>query len=134
LLEARQRGVAIRILTDGDITDAKSVKHASRNEYQPLLDAGADVYEYVPTMMHAKVMIIDGHWSVFGSGNFDNRSLELNDEITVAVADRNLAAQLREAFDHDTTRSRRWTAAEWRHRPWHWKVREKFWGLFGEIF
>jgi phosphatidylserine/phosphatidylglycerophosphate/cardiolipin synthase-like enzyme len=50
------------------------------------------------------------------------------------VADPDLAVGLRWVFDRDTTRSKRWTAAEWRKRPWHWKVREKFWGLFGEIF
>jgi cardiolipin synthase A/B len=134
LLEARRRGVDIRVLTDGEITDTKSVKHASRNEYAPLLEAGVQIFEYVPTMMHTKVMVVDGQWSLFGSGNFDNRSLELNDEITVAVADPALAARLRDTFERDTTRSKRWTAAEWRARPWHWKVREKFWGLFGEVF
>jgi len=134
LLDARQRGVEIRVLTDGEITDAKSVKHASRNEYRPLLDAGVQIFEFTPTMMHSKVMIIDGQWSVFGSGNFDNRSLELNDEITVAVADADLARRLHDAFERDLARSKHWTTAEWRARPWHWKVREKFWGLFGEVF
>ncbi len=132
--DARRRGVRIRILTDGDITDAKPVKHASRDIYQDLLDAGIEIHEYVPTMMHAKAMVVDGTWSVFGSGNFDNRSLELNDEITVAVADADLGRRVTAAFDADLARSRQWHAADWRRRPWHWKVRERFWGLFGEVF
>lgn len=134
LMAARSRGVRVRILTDGEITDAMPVKHASRSSYQALLDAGIEVYEYVPTMMHAKAMVVDDVWSVFGSGNFDNRSLELNDEITVAVADAELARRVREAFDADTGRSHQWRAEDWRRRPWHWKLRERFWGIFGEVF
>jgi cardiolipin synthase len=134
LSEARRRGVRIRILTDGEITDTKSVKHASRNEYAALLDAGDRIFEYGPTMMHAKTMVVDGQWSIFGSANFDNRSLELNDEIAIAVRDADLAHRLTADFNADLTRSREWHAAEWHARPWHWKVREKMWGLFGEVF
>ncbi len=79
-------------------------------------------------------MVIDGQWSVFGSGHFDNRSLELNDEITVAVADTDLGRRLLEAFEKDLTRSKEWSVEAWQRRPWHWKVREKFWGLFDEVF
>ena len=134
LSNARARGVKVRLLTDGDITDTKSVKHASRNEYDEMLEAGDQVYEYGPTMMHAKVMVIDGRWSVFGSANFDNRSLELNDEITIAADDAALGAALTEDLVADLRHSHEWTLEEWRQRPWHWKVREKLWGLFGEVF
>jgi cardiolipin synthase len=134
LARARGRGVTIRVLTDGDITDTKSVKHASRNEYAELLDAGDRVFEYQNTMMHAKAMIIDARWSIFGSANFDNRSLELNDEITIAADDPALASTLRTAFERDLTRSKEWTRNEWRQRPWHWKLRQQLWGLFGEVF
>ena len=134
LTEARNRGVKVRILSDGDVTDAKSVKHASRRTYQRLLNDGIEVYEYVPTMMHAKLMVVDRTWTVLGSGNFDNRSLELNDEITVAVFDPGLSRTLTDAFENDMRHSKRWTADEWPKRPWHWKVREVFWGIFGEVF
>ncbi len=131
---ARGRGVRIRVLTDGDHTDTKSVKHASRNEYAALIDAGDRVFEYLPTMMHTKAIVIDGRWSIFGSANFDNRSLELNDEITIAVDDAGLASRLKAAFESDLTKSKEWKREEWRARPWHWKLREQFWGLFGEVF
>jgi cardiolipin synthase len=134
LARARERGVKIRVLTDGEHTDAKSVKHASRNEYADLIAAGDRVFEYQPTMMHAKAMVIDRRWSIFGSANFDNRSLELNDEITIAADDPGLAATLSAAFEADLARSKEWTADEWTRRPWHWKAREGFWGLFGEVF
>jgi cardiolipin synthase len=134
LARARGRGVRIRVLTDGDRTDARSVKHASRNEYASLLEAGDRVFEYQPTMMHAKVMIVDGRWSIIGSANFDNRSLELNDEITIAVDDGALAQTLTTAFNADLGHSKEWTTDTWGRRPWHWKVRERMWGLFGEVF
>jgi cardiolipin synthase len=134
LYDARARGVKVRILSDGDVTDAKSVKHASRNTYQRLLDHGIEIFEYAPTMMHAKIMIVDGMWTVMGSGNFDNRSLELNDEITVAVSDADLGHRLTEAFQTDMSHSTQRRVDEWPRRPWHWKIREKFWGIFGEVF
>ncbi len=134
IIDARRRGVIVRILSDGQITDAKSVKHASRRTYQWLMDAGVEIHEYVPTMMHAKIMVVDGVWSVVGSGNFDNRSLELNDEITIAVYDADLGRRLTTAFEADLRQSKHWSPAEWRKRPWHWKVRELFWGIFGEVF
>ncbi len=106
LREARSRGVRVRLLLEGDRTDAKSVKDASRNDYQQLLDAGVEIHEFLPTMMHVKAMVVDGVWSLVGSANFDNRSFELNDELIVAVADRSLAERLLEGdFEADLARS-----------------------------
>jgi cardiolipin synthase A/B len=132
--EARRRGVRVRVLTDGDITDAMPVKDASRREYQSLLDNGYELYEYQPTMMHVKAMIVDGVWSVIGSANFDNRSFELNDELTVAVQDQELAAALTRDFEADLQKSAKLDAATWRHRPLWQKTRELFWAQFGELF
>ena len=134
LNEARARGVRIRILSDGEVTDAKSVKHATRATYQRLLNAGIEVYEYLPTMMHAKIMLVDGVWSVVGSGNFDNRSLELNDEITVAIFDPDLGRRVETHFEADLAKSKHWLSEDWKKRPWHWKVREFLWGILGEMF
>ena len=92
------RGVKIRILVEGDITDAMPVKYASREAYDRLLAMGIEIYEYQPTMMHTKTLVVDGVWSMFGSANFDNRSLELNDELNVAVSDRDLAATVHRGF------------------------------------
>ncbi len=132
--EARKRGVRVRILTDGDVTDAKPVKDASREEYQKLLDAGFEIYEYQPSMMHVKAMIVDGVWNVFGSANFDNRSFELNDELTVAAQSRDLAAALTRDFEADMAKSKKLDAEEWRKRPLWQKAREFFWAQFGEVF
>jgi cardiolipin synthase len=134
LLEARRRGVRVRVLVEGDLTDAKPVKYASRADYEQLLAAGIEIHEYQPTMMHVKALVVDGIWSVMGSANFDNRSLELNDEITVAVAHADVAARLTADFEADLRRSATLRLDAWRARPVIDKARERFWGLFGELF
>jgi cardiolipin synthase len=134
LREARRRGVRIRVLTDGEITDAKPVKDASREGYQQLLEWGVEIHEYQPTMMHVKAMIVDGVWSVIGSANFDNRSFELNDELTVAVYDPELGRALTSDFEADLRKSVSLDAATWARRPLWQKGRELFWAQYGELF
>jgi cardiolipin synthase A/B len=131
---AVDRGVRVRILVEGDITDAKPVKYAGRAAYEHLLSRGVEIYEYRPTLMHAKVMVVDGIWSVFGSANFDNRSLELNDELNAAVSDAPLAARFTSDFESDIRRASRLNLDEWRRRSRLEKAREKFWSMFGEVF
>jgi cardiolipin synthase A/B len=134
LRQARQRGTRVRILVEGDLTDAKPVKYASRQAYQRLMAEGIEIYEYQPTMMHAKVIVVDGAWSMFGSANFDNRSLELNDEMNVAVAEPALAARLEEDFEQDLRSARKLDPVQWQRRSALEKSREYFWSYFGEIF
>jgi cardiolipin synthase len=134
LLEARRRGVRIRMLVEGDKTDAKTVKYASRADYESLLAMGIEIAEYQPTMMHTKAITVDGVMSIIGSANFDNRSLELNDELNVAVFDRALAAQLRADFERDLRQSKKLRLDEWRARPFPVKARDWLLGYFGEVF
>jgi cardiolipin synthase A/B len=134
LSDAVGRGVKIRILVEGDKTDAMPVKYASRQAYDRLLSQGIEIYEYQPTMMHTKALVIDGVWSMFGSANFDNRSLELNDELNIAVSDRDLARRFIADFEQDVRVSSRLELATWRQRPRLEKAREMFWSYFGEIF
>jgi cardiolipin synthase len=132
--DARARGVKIRILVESDITDAMPVKYASQDLYEDMLKVGIEIYEYQTTMMHAKTMVVDGIWSMFGSANFDNRSLELNDELNIAVTNRALAARITADFDQDLRVSKRIDLESWRKRSLLQKTREKFWSAFGEIF
>jgi cardiolipin synthase len=134
LEDAVRRGVKIRILLEGDITDAMPVKYASRHAYDRLLQQGVELYEYQPTMMHAKVLVVDGIWSMFGSANFDNRSLELNDELNVAVSSQDLAARFLRDVEQDLKVSKRITLEDWRRRSLLEKTRERFWSTFGEVF
>jgi cardiolipin synthase len=134
LLEARKRGVRIRLLTEGSVTDAKPVKFAGRAQYEQLLEHGIEIYEYQPTMMHVKAVVVDGTVSIIGSANFDNRSLELNDELNVVVASPTLATELTRDFERDIQRSARIDLDSWRSRPLHIRAREKLWSAFGEVF
>ncbi len=132
--EATARGVKVRVLVEGDVTDAMPVKYASREAYDKLMSMGIQIFEYQPTMMHTKTMVVDGAWSMFGSANFDNRSLELNDELNIAVSSTTLAARFLADFDKDLQSAKRLDLAEWRHRSRLEKTREYFWSYFGEIF
>jgi cardiolipin synthase len=122
------------MLVEGDITDAKPVKFASRAEYARLMQKGIEIAEYQPSMMHAKAVTIDDTVSIVGSANFDNRSFELNDELNVVVFDRGVAKRLREDFERDLEQARRLDLPSWRSRPLHIRAREKVWSLFDEIF
>ena len=134
LTDARRRGVRVRLVAEGEITDAKPVKFAGRAAYDRLLQDGIEVYEYQPAMFHAKVMVVDNVLTVFGSANFDNRSLELNDELSVAVFDPALAARLLADVERDIARSLKLDLTRWRARPPHIRAREQFWSFFGEVF
>ncbi len=132
--DARKRGVTIRILVESDITDHKSVKYASRDAYDDMLEGGIQIHEYRPTMMHTKTMVVDGVLNIFGSANFDNRSLELNDEVNVAVFSRRLALRFLQDFDRDLRVSKKLSLETWRDRPLMDRVHEHFWSYFGEVF
>lgn len=134
ILQACRRGVRVRLLVEGDMTDALPVKYASRAAYDMLLSTGVRIAEYQPTMMHVKATIVDDVWSIVGSTNFDNRSFELNDEINVAIADRGVAKRLSSDFDADWHRSREIALEDWRARSINDKGRERLWSVFGELF
>ncbi len=132
--DAMKRGVKLRVLVESDITDQKAVKYASREAYEKLLELGIEIHEYTPTMMHAKTVVVDGVLSIFGSANFDNRSLELNDELNVAVFSPSVAGRFLEDFERDLKVSHRLELEPWRNRPRLQRIQEHFWSYFGEIF
>lgn len=117
LVRAAQRGVAVTVLMPGAWNNHPYTRLASRRRYGVLLEGGVAVHEYQPAMMHAKVLIVDGAWSVVGSTNFDNRSFGLNDEVNVAILQRELAARLQADFATDLAHSVSVTIDEWRRRP-----------------
>jgi cardiolipin synthase len=125
LVDARRRGVRVRIVMPGPITDAKPVRRASRALWGEILRAGAELYEYQPTMYHCKVLVVDGLWVSVGSTNFDNRSFKLNDEANLNVLDREFALRQTKDFEDDLEKSRRVTYEEWLNRPWTEKFLEK---------
>jgi cardiolipin synthase A/B len=130
LVAAMKRGVRVRLILPGQYTDADFVRNASRASWGPLLQAGALIHEYQPTLYHVKLLIVDGLWSSVGSTNFDPRSFRLNDEANLNVYDADFARLQTETFDADLKQSRRITYEEWETRPWHEKLKERGAALF----
>ena len=117
LERAARRGVEVTVLVPGSWNNHPLTRLASRRRYGRLLEAGIAIHEYQPAMMHAKVMVVDGVWSVVGSTNFDNRSFSLNDEVNAAILQRRLAWQLEEDFAADLARSAAMRLEDWHRRP-----------------
>ncbi|MPZ43086.1 MAG: cardiolipin synthase B [Betaproteobacteria bacterium] len=126
---ALERGVKVQIILPGPHIDTEIVRRASRSTWGKLLRAGAEIYEYQPTMFHCKVMVIDALWSSVGSTNFDNRSFAVNDEANLNILDAAFARRQIEIFEQDLKHSRRITLEEWENRPWTEKLWEHTLGL-----
>jgi cardiolipin synthase len=130
LCRAVERGLRVRILVPGRKSDHMVTRSTSRAGYGELLKAGAEVYEYQPSMIHAKIMCIDNLWVVVGSTNFDNRSFGINDEVNLALRDAKIATRFENDMALDLEQSRRISLHEWRHRP----VTERATELMGLVF
>jgi cardiolipin synthase len=117
LVAAVKRGVEVRIMIPAtDATDAKIVSHASHHHYGTLLQGGVRVFEYEKTLLHQKVFTIDHAWSSIGSTNFDDRSFEINREVSLVVFDENIARQLEETFDKDAKSATERNLEQWKKR------------------
>jgi cardiolipin synthase len=125
LCSAARRGVRVRIVVPGRHTDARIGRWAAQGLYGALLEAGIQIYEYQPTMMHCKVMVIDGLWSSVGSANFDDRSFRLNDEANLNVFSQELAREQIALIDADIARSRRLVVHKWKHRKFGRRINER---------
>ena len=117
VVDRARQGVDVRILVPGNHTDAVPVQFAGRSYYEELLAAGVRIFEFLPSMMHAKTVVVDDAWSVIGSANMDERSMELNEENIVGIADRPFARAVAEGLERDFARSREVRLEEWRRRP-----------------
>ena len=117
LKERARAGVDVKVLVPNEHNDVRLVRLASQSYYEELLDSGIRIFEYQPTMIHHKHLVVDGVWSVVGSANLDVRSKELNQESVLGIVDREFAASLDETFQRDLERAVEITADEWRRRP-----------------
>ncbi len=117
LTDAAQRGVDVRVLVPGPHSDKEIVRQAGRAGYEELLDGGVRIFEYAPTMIHAKTLTIDGVWCSIGSVNFDNRSFQLQDEVTLCVCSSDFARLLDEQLERDLERSAEIELGRWNGRP-----------------
>ena len=133
LVAAIGRGARLRVIMPGKYTDEHAVRRASRGLWGELLEAGAQMYEYQPTMFHCKMMIVDGRMTSVGSTNFDVRSFRLNDEANLNIYDADFARRMTQVFEDDLARSRRITLEEWNARPLREKARERLMALLGPL-
>ncbi|MEP7283848.1 MAG: phospholipase D-like domain-containing protein [Rubrivivax sp.] len=128
------RGVDVRVMmpsTGG--SDNPMVQHAGHRNFEKLLRCGVRLFEYPHTLLHQKVMTIDGVWSAIGSSNFDDRSFETNDEIVLGISDPGTAARLDEVFDKYVAHCTEIELETWRKRGlWH-KVKDNAYYLLNEV-
>ncbi len=126
LVAMARRGVDVRVVVPGPRTDQHWVRLASRRMWGELLEAGVRIFEYRPSMIHAKVLIVDDLWTVLGTTNIDNRSFEHNDEDNLAMRDPAVAARLADDYDRDLAASTEITLDGWRRRPRWEKIVGRF--------
>jgi cardiolipin synthase len=134
LVQAAARGVDVRVIVPGKYNDSPNVRNASRFQYGELLDGGVQIYEYLPTMMHNKVMVVDGIWTSIGSINFVNRSMRKNGEASVSIYDRRFAEQVEGMVENDLTKCERFTKEKWKKRGLIARFGELFFWLFSENY
>ena len=125
LVAARQRGVRVRIVLPGPHIDSETVRIASKAEWGPLLQAGVTIHVYQPTMLHVKLLVVDGEMVSVGSTNFDIRSFQLNDEASLNLYDRAFAEAMTASFEQDMRQTTPYTYDMWRKRPWKERMIEK---------
>ena len=116
LIEAKQRGVDVRIMVSGIRNDNWLARYNSIRLFGRLLEAGVEIQEYNRTMLHQKTMVVDGRWVTLGTTNFDNRSFAHNEESNVCLYDLALAQQLTAIFIEDLGGCERVMLQRWRKR------------------
>jgi cardiolipin synthase len=116
LIDAKNRGVDVRIMVSGIRNDNWLARHNSVRLFGRLLGAGIEIHEFNRTMLHHKTMVVDHRWMTLGTTNFDNRSFAHNEESNVCVFDRALAGQVRGIFLDDLAGCERVTLERWTRR------------------
>lgn len=117
LAAAVERGVDVRVMVpSAGASDMPIVQHAAHHNFERLLRAGVRIFEFPHTLLHQKVLTMDGTWCAIGSSNFDDRSFEINDEITLGLLDQALARRLEEIFEHDMRECDELNLATWQRR------------------
>jgi cardiolipin synthase len=132
--QAVKRGVDVQVMVpSASVSDMPLVQHAAHRNFHRLLDAGVRIFEYQRTLLHQKVMTVDGEWCAIGSSNFDDRSFETNDEITIGFKDERLAKKLEEIFEEDLKDCMELKASEWRNRGLAHRAKDNVLYLLNEI-
>lgn len=135
LKRAVKRGVKIKIMVPGKVTDSPIVSHAGHRHFSDMLHSGVRIFCFERTLIHQKIMIIDGIWSHVGSTNLDDRSFDINEEAGVGIIDEGIAKQLQAAFDDDLKDCTELQAESWDHEYtfWHRTVDRLCYLLAGQL-
>jgi cardiolipin synthase A/B len=133
LVDAVKRGVKVRIMIPHtSASDSKIVQHASHHHYGTLLKGGVQLFDYEKTLLHQKVFVVDGCMASIGSTNFDDRSFEVNDEVSLVVYDESIARELEETFERDLAHAKEVHFEPWKKRPVLHKLQDFTAFLFNE--
>jgi cardiolipin synthase len=124
LLRAARRGVRVQLILPGE-SDVPLVGLINRSSYATLIKGGIEIFEQIGTILHAKVMLIDGSWAVMGSANLDQRSFHRNYEVNVIVISHEFGSQVEEMFSADLSLARRITLEEHERRGFVIRLLEK---------
>ncbi len=127
-------GVDVRVLVPNQHIDVPVLRWAAQYYYGELLESGIRIWEYQPTMLHAKLLVVDGVWSIVGSANLDVRSQELNEEVIVGILDHGFARELEATFRMDLERAREIRLEEWRERSWLVRARSRIFKTLEEQY
>ena len=125
LCEAGRRGVDVQIMVPGPHADKRFVQLAGEKEYGELLECGIGIHSFQPSMLHAKIVTVDGHLSVIGSANFNKRSTEYDEEVVLVVFDRDFTAELDRHMDEDLERCEALDLDRWEDRGILQRVQER---------
>lgn len=134
LCASARRGVDVRVMVpSAEASDMPMVQHAAHRNFQVLLEGGVRIFEYQDCLLHQKMMTVDGAWCAIGSSNFDDRSLETNDEITLGIKDSRLARRLEAVFEEDMQHCAELDAARWAQRGFRHRCKDGFFHVFNEL-
>jgi cardiolipin synthase len=130
LCAAAERGVRVEILLPGPHTDKRFVQLAGESSYERLMQCGVKIWNFQPSMLHAKIMTVDGVVANIGSANLNSRSTELDEEINLVAFDPELVRVLDQHFDEDLRRSEAIEPGRWKRRSLPQRAYERAAGLF----
>lgn len=132
LFKAARAGVDIKVLVPMQ-SDILGIKFAMQGFYSALLKRGCQIYEYTPSILHAKVLIVD-NWASIGSTNLDYRSIFYNLEADIVLQNPENVMLVKEQFLNDLRNSKQIHLSEWKKRPWYHRVLQRFFLIFRGVF
>ncbi len=134
LIKKAKEGIDVEILVPNKLNDSSLVYHASHVSYQEFLEAGVKIYEYTPTFIHEKSMVVDGVWSIIGSANHDNLSRKINEEAVFGIESKDFSHEIESNFQADIAKADRIDIKDWKKRSVFLRARERITRAFFQLY